>query len=61
MMPLASVSFLPGIYVPTGREHPLHASARVRRTADDLDLAVAGFDDADLEPLGVGMLLGFND
>ena len=42
------------------REYALHAGARVGRTADDLHLALAGVDDADFQPVGVGMLLGLD-
>jgi hypothetical protein len=44
-----------------GREHALQAGARVRRAADDLHRAAPGVDDADLEAVGVGVLLGFDD
>ena len=41
------------------REHALHARARIRRAADDLDrLAVAGIDDAHTQPVGIRMRLG---
>ena len=44
------------------REHALHAGARIRRAAHDLDrLAVAGIDHADAQPVGIRMLLGFDD
>ena len=43
------------------RENALHARARIGRAADDLHRAAAGFDDADLEPVGVGMRLGLDD
>src|SRR5207244_898518 len=40
------------------REHALHAGARVRRAAHDLHrLARTGVDDADAQPVGIGMLL----
>ena len=43
-------------------EHALHAGARIRRAAHDLDrLAVAGIDHADAQPVGVGMLLRLDD
>ena len=44
-----------------GREHAFHAGARVRRAADDLHRLAACVDDADPQPVGVGMLIGFND
>ncbi len=43
-----------------GREHALHAGVRVGRTAHDLDLVRAGVDDADAQPVGIGMLVGRN-
>ena len=43
------------------REYALHARAGVRRAADDLHRPLARFDDADLEPVGVGMRLGLDD
>jgi len=46
---------------PHGREHALHAGARIGRAADDLDQTAAGVDDADFQPIGVGVLLGFDD
>ncbi len=40
-------------------EHGLHAAARVRRAAHDLDrLAFAGIDHADAQPVGVRVLHG---
>ena len=44
-----------------GREHALHAGARVGRTADDLHDAGTRIDRADAQPVGVGMGLGFHD
>ena len=44
-----------------GREHALHAGARIRRAADDLHRAAAGVDDADFQSIGVGVLSGFDD
>ena len=58
---LGERQLLAGNISPHGREHALHAGARVRRAADDLHRAAAGVDDADLQPVGVGMLLGFDD
>jgi hypothetical protein len=43
------------------RENALHARSRIGRAADDLHRAGAGFDDADFEPVGVGMRLGLDD
>ena len=40
------------------REHADHAGARVGRAAHDLDHAAAGIDLADLQLVGVRMLLG---
>ncbi len=43
-------------------EHALHSGTRVRRAAHHLDrLAVAGIHYTDAQPVGVGMLLGFDD
>ena len=52
---------LAGNVGPDGREHALHAGPRVRRAADDLHRLAAGVDDADSQPVGVGMLLGLDD
>ena len=43
------------------REDAFHARPCVRRAADDLHLPLAGVDDADPEPVGVGMRLGLDD
>ena len=43
------------------REDALHAGARIGRAADHLDLAAAGIDQADPQPVGIGMLLGLHD
>ena len=51
---------LAGDVGPNRREHALHAGARVRGAADDLDRLVAGVDYADLEPVGVRMRPGFD-
>ena len=58
---LGERQLLAGNIGPHGREHALHAGARVRRAADDLHRAAAGVDDADFQPIGVGVLLGFDD
>ena len=58
---LGERQLLAGNIGPDGREHALHAGARVRRAADDLHRPAAGVDDADLQPVGVGMLLGLDD
>ena len=58
---LGERQLLAGNIGPDGREHALHAGACVRRAADDLDRTLAGVYDANLQPVGVGMLLGFND
>ena len=43
-------------------EHALHAGARIRRAAHDLDrIAAAGIDHAHAQPVGVGMLLRLDD
>ena len=47
--------------VPGRGEHALHAGARVGRAADDLDLLLAGIDEADPQPVGVGVALGRDD
>ena len=43
------------------REDALHAGARIGRAAHHLHLAVAGIDDADPQPVGVGVRLGRDD
>ena len=43
------------------REHALHAGARVRCAADDLELFSPGVDDADAQLVGVRVLLGGHD
>ena len=60
MTPLASVSFLPGIYVPTAENTPFMPVRALARRTDDLHRALAGVDDADFQPVGVGMLLGLD-
>ena len=40
---------------PGRREHALHPGPRVRRAAHDLGLRRAAIDDADPQPVGVGM------
>ena len=58
---LGERDLLAGNIGPDRREHALHPGARVRRAADDLNRARAGFDDADPQPVGVGMRLGLDD
>ena len=58
---LGERDLLAGDVGPDRREHALHAGARVGRAADDLHRLAAGVDDADPQPVGVGMLLGFDD
>ena len=58
---LGERQLLAGNIGPHRREHALHAGARIRRAADDLHRVAAGVDDADFQPVGVGVLLGFDD
>ena len=44
-----------------GREHALHAGARVGRPAHDLQRLLAGVDEAHAQAIGVGMRLRFNN
>ncbi len=60
MTPLASVIFLPGIYVPTAENTPFMPVRAFGRAADDLHGPAARLDDADFEPVGVGMRLGLD-
>ncbi len=57
---LGEGELLAGDIGPDGREHAFHAGARVRRAAYDLHRLAACVDDADPQPVGVRVLLGFN-
>ena len=61
MTPLARVIFLPGIYVPTGEKTPFMPVRALGAPQTTCTGPCAGFDDADLEPVGVGMRLGLDD
>ena len=43
------------------RKHALHPGMGVGRAADDLDLRLAGVDEADLQPVGIGMTFRRHD
>ena len=58
---LGQRDLLAGDIGPDRREHALHAGARIGRAADDLHRLAAGVDDADAQPVGVGMLLRLDD
>ena len=54
--PTFSVMPVPGMKLPGGGEHALHAGARIRCAADHGHRAVAGIDRADAQPVGVRVL-----